>query len=59
MTNEQIVNNAYEVVAPLIEKMNNMEGTNMIEYQLDAICSDLTDEQNDMLDEMLMYNGII
>lgn len=59
MTNQEIVNKAYEVIAPLIEKMNNMEGTNMIEFQIDAICEGLTEEQNDLLDEMLEENGII
>lgn len=52
MTNEQIVNKVYEVIAPLIEKMDNMEDTDMIEYQIDAICEDLTEEQELMLDEM-------
>lgn len=58
MTNQEIVNNAYNLVAPLIEKMYFTENTNMIEYQLDAICEDLTEEQNNMLDEMLEANGI-
>lgn len=52
MTNEQIVNKVYEVIAPLIEKMDNMEDTDMIEFQIDAICEDLTNEQSVMLDEM-------
>lgn len=52
MKNQEIVNKVYEVIAPLIEKMDNMEDTDMIEFQIDAICEDLTDEQNNLLDEM-------
>lgn len=51
--NQQIVKEVYKVVVPLIEKIEKTEGTSMIEYQLDAICDGLTEEQNNMLDEML------
>ncbi|OEK58957.1 hypothetical protein [Staphylococcus equorum] len=51
--NQQIVQEVYKVVAPLIEKIESVEDTSMFEYQLDAICEDLTEEQNNMLDEML------
>lgn len=53
MRNQQIVQEVYKVVVPLIEKMESVEDTSMLEYQLDAICEDLTEEQNNMLDEML------
>ena len=59
MKNQKIVNEVYKIVAPLIEKMDNMENTNMIEYQLDEICGGLTKQQNNLLDEMLEENGII
>lgn len=51
--NQQIVKEVYKVVVPLIKKIERTEDTSMIEYQLDAICDGLTEEQNNMLDEML------
>lgn len=59
MTNQKIVNKVYSIVAPLIEQMERMEDTDMIEFQLDEICEDLTDAQSEMLNEMLEANGII
>lgn len=59
MRNQKIVNKVYSIVAPLIEQMERMEDTDMIEFQLDEICEDLTDAQSEMLNEMLEANGII
>lgn len=59
MTNQKIVNEVYSIVVPLIEQMKKMEDTDMIEFQLDEICEDLTDAQSEMLNEMLEANGII
>lgn len=59
MSNQKIVNKVYSIVAPLIEQMERMEDTDMIEFQLDEICEDLTDAQSEMLNEMLEANGII
>lgn len=59
MTNQKIVNEVYSIVVPLIEQMKKMEDTDMIEFQLDEICEDLTDAQSEMLNKMLDANGII
>lgn len=59
MTNQEIVNKVYSIVAPLTEQIERMEDTDMIEFQLDEICEDLTDAQSEMLNEMLEANGII
>lgn len=59
MKNQKIVNEVYKIVAPLIEKLDNIENTKMVEYQLDAIYEELTEEQNDLLDQMLEENGIV
>lgn len=58
MTNEQIVNEVYNLVAPLIEKMNMVEDTRMIEYHIQEITEDLTEDQDLMLDRMLEENGM-
>ncbi|MDK1672886.1 hypothetical protein QOK74_08370 [Staphylococcus saprophyticus] len=59
MKDQKLVQEVYNKVVPLIQKMENTEDTNIIEYQLDAICENLTEEQNNKLDEMLESNGII
>lgn len=59
MTNQKIVNEVYSIVVPLIEQMKKMEDTDMIEFQLDEACEDLTDVQSEMLNKMLDANGII
>lgn len=59
MTNQKIANEVYSLVVPLIEQMKKMEDTDMIEFQLDEICEDLTDVQSEMLNKMLDANGII
>lgn len=58
MTNEQIVNKVYNLVAPLIEKMNMVEDTRMIEYRIQEITENLTEDQDLMLDRMLEENGM-
>lgn len=59
MTNQEIVINVYKKVAPLIQKINNMEDTDQLEFELDFILKGITEEQEEMLDEILEENGIV
>lgn len=59
MTNQEIVLNVYKKVTPLIQKINNMEDTDQLEFELDFLLQGITEEQEEMLDEMLEENGII
>lgn len=52
MTDKEIAKQTYNLIQPLVHKMNNSEDTEMIEYQIDAIVEGLTEEQEQLLDKM-------
>lgn len=61
MTDQQIAKKVCELIVPIYQKLDyaNEDSIDMLEYQLDFILEGLTENQEQLLDEMLEENGII
>lgn len=57
MTDKQIQQTLFNLVSPLLDRIEREEDCDHLEFQIDAICEDLTEHENNLLDEALEQNG--